>query len=839
MATDNDTKLTRYTSAVTIVTADTMNKIYGGEFGYNETVDEFDPLVFGHVHDGKHEDGHASKILLTSGAHIRGYLGNANLGGTDGTTPAVRYSNILCYSDAVYGSPAARRAAAAAGGFDLEILAIPEYTEDPVTGERCYYLDLSNSAGGIDGSIQFNEAGAFSGNQDLFYDYTNERFGLGTNTPERKAHIVDNSNPPLRIEGIGAGSGTVLVVDGNGDIYSDASIGPDQNLFDSVALNNAGGGTQTGDATITADTTTDTLTLSAGTNITLDGNAGGDTITISSTGGTPGGSYRSIQFHDNLVPAGFAGDDALTYNDVPGGTGASGPILRIKNTTGSDNNLDRRAEIRFGGVDSGSADQLTSSIVARHLTYGAGPATGVVHGINAGSMILRTNNPNTGLERAVLISSHSIFDDRAHVGIGAVDYSDPPTPGGFTTPARRLHIKELSIEDDPPQGYSPLRINDLKNGVGQLMVWDRGLGDSWPQTGSPPYHEGDVYYVPNGDENDILKINGDGYPEWGPAAGANSFDQINLDNAGLTGSKSEGVITGDTVPAAQAAGSETLTIFAGNNILLKGNLGTDSIVISAPNRVYSQWLSAGDWVPKNGIVGRAPKYTLLNTPNRDIAYKYVIDNTTNDSCVFYATVSLPVDGQLSGGVGTSTDGSQQSALPDAASANDRYKDSVPLFATKTTTNSDTPSSCRITAYFIIQGGNQDGEIVNLRVTASYGNSGTNYVIQSVSDGELLQGISWNAAVDNDVPNSGDLSNLHSYNSPPLASGLPDGTVMVSDFSPLKIDVGEPSDGFATFRLTVTDFPADPPGNSYFDGLSLETRASTIRLVGTRILWIWE
>ena len=228
MATDNDKKLTRYTSAVTIVTADTMNKLYGGEFGFNETVGEFDPLVYGHVHDGKHQDGHASKILLTSGAHVRGYLGNANLGGTNGTTPAVRYSNIFCYSEATFGSPAARRAAAAAGGYDLEILAIPEFVDNGV--DRCYYLDLSNSAGGENGSIQFNESGAFGGNDDLVYNYSSMLLGLGTNAPARKLHIVgDTVDPPIRVENMIPapipGAGTAIVIAPNGDLYTDASIG--------------------------------------------------------------------------------------------------------------------------------------------------------------------------------------------------------------------------------------------------------------------------------------------------------------------------------------------------------------------------------------------------------------------------------------------------------------------------------------------------------------------------------------------------------------------------------------------------------------------------------------
>lgn len=331
-------KLTRYTSAVTIVTADVMNSLYGGEYGYNDSVDGFHPLVFGHVHDGTHEDGHASKILLTNGAHVRGYLANANLGGTDGTTPAVRYSNIMCYSDATYGSPAARRAAAAAGGYDLEILAIPEYTEDPTTGEKCYYLDLSNSAGGINGSIQYNENGSFSGNNDLFYDYTNLRFGAGTNTPQRKVHIVDNAHPPLRVGGITAGFGTPLVIDGNGDIYSNASVGL-QNLFESVELDFVGGGTQTGDFLITAGTTSDTLTLNAGANITLDGSAGTNTITISATG------------DQNLF-------ESVDLNDAGGGT-QTGDLTITADTTTDTLTLSAGANITLNG--NASTDTITIS----------------------------------------------------------------------------------------------------------------------------------------------------------------------------------------------------------------------------------------------------------------------------------------------------------------------------------------------------------------------------------------------------------------------------------------------------------------------------------------------
>ena len=222
MAKDNDNKLTRHKSGETIVTAEVMNKLYGGEFGFNETADEFDPLVAGHVHDGIHADGHSSKVLLTDGSHVRGYLYTANLGGTDGTPPAVGYHNVKSYSDLIYGSPSQRREAA--GGSEPEYLAIPEYREDPDTGERFYYLDLSKSAGGAEGSIQFNKGGSFFGNEDLFYDYNNSRVGLGTNTPEAKLHIFADSGSAIKIEGLGNGTGTALALDSSGYVVLDTTI---------------------------------------------------------------------------------------------------------------------------------------------------------------------------------------------------------------------------------------------------------------------------------------------------------------------------------------------------------------------------------------------------------------------------------------------------------------------------------------------------------------------------------------------------------------------------------------------------------------------------------------
>jgi hypothetical protein len=80
----------------------------------------------------------------------------------------------------------------------------------------------------------------------------------------------------------------------------------DQNLFGTFAV--------AGQSSVVADSTSDTLTLVAGSNITITTNASTDSITINSTasgGGTPGGLDTQVQFNDG---GNFGGDSGLTYN---------------------------------------------------------------------------------------------------------------------------------------------------------------------------------------------------------------------------------------------------------------------------------------------------------------------------------------------------------------------------------------------------------------------------------------------------------------------------------------------------------------------------------------------
>jgi len=105
-------------------------------------------------------------------------------------------------------------------------------------------------------------------------------------------------------------SGQVLTTDGAGTLsFTTVSGGGSQNLFSTIAVS--------GQSDIVADSTTDTLTIAAGSGITLGTNASTDTLTITATGGgLSANAVTSAYLASNAVLARHIAENAVGSSEI-------------------------------------------------------------------------------------------------------------------------------------------------------------------------------------------------------------------------------------------------------------------------------------------------------------------------------------------------------------------------------------------------------------------------------------------------------------------------------------------------------------------------------------------
>ena len=165
-----------------------------------------------------------------------------------------------------------------------------------------------------------------------------------------------------------------------------------QNAFSNFAVS--------GQTTVAADTNTDTLTLVAGTNITLTTDAGTDSITIAASGGggTPAGSTGYIQYNTGGA---FDAEAALYYDatnnrlSVGGDTTPAGTITsRGAGTTTGTTFLceDSAGTARLEILDSGRAS-LTSAAVANAPSFSV--LSGAPSSLSGGISLRRSDASHT------------------------------------------------------------------------------------------------------------------------------------------------------------------------------------------------------------------------------------------------------------------------------------------------------------------------------------------------------------------------------------------------------------------------------------------------------------
>ena len=156
---------------------------------------------------------------------------------------------------------------------------------------------------------------------------------------EQNSHGITIQGPPhsasanytLTLPNTDGNADQVLKTNGSGVLdWVDQASGSSQNLFSTIAVS--------GQNNVVADSTTDTLTLVAGSNMTITTNASGDSITFEAAGGS---SLSTEQVQD-IVGAMFTGNTetniTATYQDSDGtidliASGGGGTSLGSRTTT--------------------------------------------------------------------------------------------------------------------------------------------------------------------------------------------------------------------------------------------------------------------------------------------------------------------------------------------------------------------------------------------------------------------------------------------------------------------------------------------------------------------------
>ena len=176
----------------------------------------------------------------------------------------------------------------------------------PHSAGASYTLTLPNTDGNADQVLKTNGSGVL----DWVDQPTNQNSFSNFAVSGQSTVVADSENDTLTLV---AGSNMQITTNASGDSITFASTGGgggSQNVFSTIAVS--------GQNNVVADSTTDTLTLVAGSNMTITTNDSSDTITFASTGGS---TLTTEQVQD-IVGAMFSGNTetniTATYQDSDG-----------------------------------------------------------------------------------------------------------------------------------------------------------------------------------------------------------------------------------------------------------------------------------------------------------------------------------------------------------------------------------------------------------------------------------------------------------------------------------------------------------------------------------------
>lgn len=260
-------------------------------------------------------------------------------------------------------------------------------------------------------------------------------FGTAANTfcQGNDTRLSDARTPTAHTHALGdltqSGATNGQVVSWNGASWAPANVAASQNTFSTIAI--------AGQSSVVADATSDTLTLVAGTNVTLTTDATTDTITISASGGSGGGGNVSgpnsgitdnaivrwdlvnTQIQNSVVTVSdtgeFAGANSVAFSTSPNGSSAIGKVLW--DTTNKTLSL---------GIGAGSVAALLgvdSHILVRNTTGSQ---------INKGQVV-RVNGASSGNMTVALAQGNNDANTTTTIGVAAENIANSGTGMVVTT----------------------------------------------------------------------------------------------------------------------------------------------------------------------------------------------------------------------------------------------------------------------------------------------------------------------------------------------------------------------------------------------------------------------
>ena len=261
--------------------------------------------------------------------------------------------------------------------------------------------------------------------------------------------VADSATDTLTLV---AGTGMTITTDASGDSITFASSGSTQNLFETIAVS--------GQSNVVADSATDTLTLVAGTGMTITTDASGDSITFASTG-----SYTNSDVDTHLNTGTASTNEILSwtgsdYDWVAQGT--SPAVFQYTNAGMTEYEYSASAnQTIFSGSDSNSATLLYEAGSIMVFLNGVLQDDGVDYTATNGTSVVFSTALSAGDEvRIIAISSNSSVHDPSKLDAittvnGQAAYSLTYNSGAYTPSHQNALIVSVNgITQEPGDSFT-------------------------------------------------------------------------------------------------------------------------------------------------------------------------------------------------------------------------------------------------------------------------------------------------------------------------------------------------------------------------------------------------